>query len=157
MPIKYPNNKIPKENGKILVYIEWTTSDKKHIEVIRDFTRAFKFWSNYSACPIMRTNNKSKAYIKLFFKWEPKPFEKKVLAYAYWPWWWQYDWHMYVNDKYDRTSYELYKVIVHEMGHALNLLHSDNKNDVMYPTHIKWISVMIDKTTQKEVLATTSL
>lgn len=90
-----------------------------------------------------RTLDEWKAQVKIFFRknWDedlPVPFKEKSIAYAFPPYWGEFQWHMYINDDKDfwlleeDGDYWLLKVLTHEAWHLLNVWHTEDVEDIMY-------------------------
>jgi predicted Zn-dependent protease len=140
---------------------QFVTSDIDKLKLVIQFEKAFAEWQPYFL-PIKFVSSKdaSKAAIKIHFMYPedellPEPFGDTTLAYAYFPQGESLGIHadMYFNDKFnwsDKHSaahHNLFKVIVHELGHAFGLYHSTDVRDIMYPTYQPDDSVVITKDT----------
>jgi len=131
-------------DGKLYIYLSNKTTDKLPLKQIHDVIYSMKFWNKYlpSNVRIYRTFDKSKADITIKFATNdtaPKPFGTKTIAYAF-----RVNsvrsWEIWVNDSYDFATWDLRKVLCHEIWHSLNLAHNpDDKTCIMYPKHIKWM------------------
>lgn len=126
-------------------HISSFTPDMQKYKVILAFSYAFQVWQRYlDPIKVESTSKPEEANIIINFASNsdnrlPVQFEQGVLAYAYAPvnnktdMWFneEYDWgSMHSNDKID-----LKKVAVHEIGHALNIGHTEVEQDIMYPTY----------------------
>lgn len=157
------HNAIVPNNGVIYWHIDedYITNDFDKLKVILQFERAFGEWQPYFLpVKFQATSDRKKAAIVVHFmnpddKALPEPFGDSTLAYAFFPQRESLGIHadMYFNDKYQwaekHSSGEinLFKVIVHELGHAFGLHHSTDITDILYPTYQPNDSVVITRDT----------
>lgn len=157
----------PTRDGKILWHIDenYITNDLEKYKVILAFEKTFKRWQEYfSPIQLESTGDRSKAAIAIHFMENgnpalPSPFNGSTLAYAYLS-----DGpslglasDMYFNDAYQwsemhrANQINLFKVAVHEVGHAFGLEHSTDRKDIMYPTYQPNDNVVITRDTAEAV------
>lgn len=138
-------------SGKFLWHINESTitQDLSKYQVIYAFEQAFlKIQPFIDPIKFEATGNANTAQIVISFAKNgdqilPEPFESGVLAYAYAPRNESYGLHadLFVNDLYKWEdmhkpgSFFLQKVVVHELLHSLNLGHSNDTSDIMYPAY----------------------
>lgn len=161
-----PGESLTPINGKIFWHIDESTitADMEKYKVIYAFEQAFKAWQPYLGSIIFEaTGVKDSAQIVISFKTNgqpglPEAFGPNVLAYAYAPSGTSLGLYadLYVNDAYrwdeihKPGGFFLFKVVVHEIGHALNLGHQTNDFvDIMYPVYQPNGNVVINKDNQK--------
>lgn len=127
----------------------YITTDLNKLKLVVQFDKAFAEWQPYFLpVKFKSTTDKSKAAIVIHFMQPddpalPAPFDNNTLAYAYFPQRESLGIHadMYFNDKYQWaekhsvSDTNLFKVIVHELGHSFGLHHSTDIRDIMYPTY----------------------
>jgi len=79
------------------------------------------------------------------------------LAYAFAPGYHAHASDMFFNDDWQwdemhkPSKISLFKVAVHEMGHAFNLGHSGNRHDIMFPTYQPNNDINITMDTKKTI------
>lgn len=161
-----PGESLMPVNGKILWHIDETTLtvDMEKYKVIYAFEQAFKAWQPYMGkIELEATGVKTSAQIVISFKKNgdpglPEAFGPNTLAYTYAPKGTSYGIYadMFVNDEYrwdemhKPGGYFLFKVAVHEIGHALNLGHqTTDLRDIMYPIYQPNASVIVNIENQK--------
>ena len=158
---------VPIEGGKIFWHIDekYLTRDMKRFKVILAFEKAFSAWQKYfNPIRFESTSDQSKAAIIIRFmnnkhKELPYKFEEETLAYAFYPEKESFgiESDVYFNDAYEWAdmhkdeNVNLWKVAVHELGHAFVLDHSSNIRDIMYPTYQPDDSVFFSKDTRKAI------
>lgn len=161
-----PNQHLQPINGKITWNVDEASmsTDMDKYKIIFAFEQAFKEWEKVLHPIIFQpTGNINEAQIVIRFKNNgdqglPFPFEAGVLAYAFSPSGTSFGMasDMYVNDayKWDELhkpgSIYLFKVVVHELGHALNIGHQTSDiNDIMYPIYQPNGDVIMNADTRK--------
>lgn len=134
---------IPEKWSKLVRHLRTTTYD------------AMKMWEKSSALRFIEVTDPEKAEIKISFESETHncdgvqtSFGQGVLAHAYYPGTRHrndiagdihinnvIDWEFDVEnvEKYS-SSYHLFSVLVHELGHSLGLDHVSDKSAIMYPS-----------------------
>lgn len=163
-----PNQYLEPIGGKFIWNIDESslTKDMDKYKTIYAFEQAFKKWEELIA-PIkfQATGNIKEAQIVIRFKNNgdanlPYQFADGVLAYAFAPTGkslgMQAD--MYLNDAYQWDeihkigSIYLFKVVVHEISHILNMSHqtSDNK-DILFPVYQPNGEVMMNNDTRQGI------
>jgi len=159
----YKKNRIePDENGVIKFKIMNYSNDIHKLKTVILFNNAFGYWwAILKPIRFEPTKHTEEAQIKIWFAhpWDdilPAPFKTNSLAYALPPYWGEYQGHIYINDDLDwnkmrkENSHWLMKILVHEIGHALNIPHQ--KVGVMKESTSKGDHVvMIDEVTEKWV------
>ncbi len=163
-----PGQHLKPIGGKIYWHIDedTLTKDMDKYKTVFAFDQAFKKWQTHFYPIILEpTGDKSKSQITIFFKHNgdvglPHTFSNGVLAYAFAPNGESLGMHadMYFNDGYSwaemhkYNSIYLFKVAVHEIGHAFNISHQTNdKTDIMYPQYQPNDEVLINKDNQKAI------
>jgi len=161
------NALVPVENGKIYWHIskKYSTKDLAKYKVILAFEKTFQTWQRFFS-PIVfeSTSDKSKAAIVLHFMSSddsalPFPFDEETLAYAFFPKKESFgqESDVFFNDDFQWTemhkgeNINLYKVAVHEVGHALGFEHSTHLRDIMYPTYQPDDSVIFSADTKRAI------
>lgn len=149
-------------NGIIYWHLDESSisTDLEKYKILFTLENAFSQWQEYFIPTFESTNDADKAAIVFRFKVNgdrdlPFEFEDGVLAYAFFPDGKSLDYtsDIYVNDFYNwqlahtDQGYSLFKVIVHEIGHALGLDHSSIEQDIMYPSYIPDNNVFISQDT----------
>ena len=142
----------PDGNGIIWWHIhkDLYTDDMPKHKIVLAFEKCFDAWKPHlHPIKIQSTGDVNKAQVVIRFLKNgdeelPNPFGKHTLAYAYFP-------HgnsmglnadMFFNDDrewgemHTAENYNLFKVAVHEVGHALGIYHSKVKEDIMYPQYL---------------------
>lgn len=157
----------PNKNNRILWHIDETyvTDDLQKFKIIAQFHKAFNAWQEYFSPIIFEsTSDITEAPIVLRFMSDgnpklPSPFGETTLAYAYYPHKESLGIHsdVYFNDKYNWAemhsdlNISLWKVAVHELGHAFGIDHNNILDDIMYPMYQPNDSVNITKDTRDAV------
>lgn len=152
-------------NGVIHWHIANYTPDMDEANILQSVNKGFQAWQLYFyPITFVPTSDKSKAPIIINFakNGDPKlpiPFEPETLAYAFFPQGKSLGIHadIYFNDDISwadlhsssRTS--LFKVFVHELGHAFGIDHSDDIKDILYPIYQPNNTVIITKDTQNAI------
>lgn len=158
---------IPIDRDKIYWHIneKYLTQDMDKQKVILAFEKTFQTWQEYFyPVRLVSTGNREKAAIVIYFMNNgmselPFRFENSVLAYTFYPKKKSLgiESDMYFNDAHDwaemhrKTQINLYKVAVHEVGHAFGLDHSRDVRDIMFPTYQPNDSVVITLDTEKAI------
>lgn len=147
-----PNQYLEPIGGKFLWHIDENslTKDMEKYKTIYAFEQAFKKWDELiSPIKFQATGVLKEAQIVIRFKNNgdadlPYKFEEGVLAYAFAPSGKSLGMHadMYLNDSWQwdeihkAGSIYLFKVVVHELGHILNLNHNTvDIKDIMFPVY----------------------
>jgi len=162
-----PNKYLKPINGKFIWHVDenYLSQDMEKYKIVFAFSQAFAKWQPYLS-PIVfeSTGDISKAQIVIRFMTNgmqglPIPFDTGVLGYTYAP-----DGEslgmnadMYLNDAYKwndiltSDSIVLFNVVVHELGHSMNLGHSTDRTDIMYPYYQPSLEVTVTKDTQRGI------
>lgn len=137
-------------DGKIYWHLDENnlSPDLNKFQIIFGIENAFKDWQEFVNPKFQPTNDIEKAAIVFRFMSNgneelPFPFEPSTLAYAFFPEEESLGIHsdIYMNDFFNwkimhtESGYNMYKVIVHEIGHALGLDHSEDESDIMFPSY----------------------
>ena len=144
-----PSGLKPNGDGSIYWYIENFTPDMDKYKVLLAFEKCFNAWNTHLyPIRIQSTSDRSKAAIIVRFKKNgdaglPQAFGANTLAYAYFPSGASLGIHadMFFNEErnwaemHSPSEISLWKVAVHEVGHALGIHHSQVQEDIMYPTY----------------------
>lgn len=158
---------IPDAHGNILWHIveDTLTSDMEKYQIVAAFQKAMDAWNRYLApIQLVSSGNARRSPIRIFFAKNgdrilPAKFEPGVLAYAYFPRRHSLGIHsdMYFNDSQQWSELHkpghinLFKVAVHELGHALGIHHNNIIEDIMYPTYQPNDEVNITEDTQNAI------
>lgn len=148
----YKENRIEPTKDWVIYYKLMNYTDDLHkLKTVILFNNAFNYWSQVLR-PIrfVPTKVDTDASIKIWFAhpWDeilPAPFKPNSLAYWIAPYGWQHAWKIFINDTEDwwrmrkDDSHWLMKILVHEIGHALNISHTDDEKDIMYPLAKRWV------------------
>lgn len=137
-----PGRTLKPKNGVFTYKINNFTPDASRYAVEEMIDEALNFWEAIIGYPFVYVNHDEPVHIEFNFAENgdrelPMYFEPNVLAYAYAPsrrgrstvW---------VNDFYDWSESDtngvdkLYRVLVHELGHCLNLEHSPDPKCITY-------------------------
>lgn len=163
-----PNQYLEPIGGKFLWHIDENslTKDMEKYKTIYAFEQAFKKWDELiSPIKFQATGVLKEAQIVIRFKNNgdadlPYKFEEGVLAYAFAPSGKSLGMHadMYLNDSWQWDeihkpgSIYLFKVVVHEISHILNMSHqtSDNK-DILFPVYQPNNEVMMNNDTRQGI------
>jgi hypothetical protein len=163
-----PGEHLKPVSGKIYWHVDESslTSDMDKYKVLFAFSKAFKVWEEVLS-PIVfeSTGDINQGQIVLKFKKNgdiglPYQFEPETLAYAFAPQGTSLGIHsdIYFNDAYKwdeihkPDSIELFKVVVHELGHTLNLGHQTKDiTDIMYPIYQSTGPVVLNDDTRKGI------
>lgn len=151
-----PGATIGSTDGKIYWHIANFTPDMDKYKVILSIQKAFNHWQRHFNEVFTTTSNPVEAHIVFQFKNNgeqglPEQFGQYTLAYAFAPVNGRSA--VFLNDKWNWSelhepgSYNLFKVLVHELGHSFNLGHSEDIVDIMYPTYQPDDSVVITSDT----------
>jgi hypothetical protein len=163
-----PNQHLKPINGKITWHIDEQslTTDMEKYKVLFAFEQAFNKWGEIinpiSFQPVAAIND---AQIVIKFKSNgdeglPYEFDETTLAYAFAPQDTSLGIYadMYFNDAYKwdeihkAGSIYLFKVVVHELGHCLNIGHQTKDiNDIMYPIYQPFGEVVVNKDTKQGI------
>lgn len=153
---------IKPKNGKIYWHVDerYITEDIDKFKVLFRLQLAFKEWQSYVSPIFESTSDINQAAIVIRFMSDgdsdlPEPFGTGTLAYAFFPSGESAGIYadIYFNDienwqeSHSSTGINLFKVAVHEIGHALGLGHSDNINDIMFPSYQPNDSVLFSQDT----------
>lgn len=157
----------PNKDNKILWHIDekYVTNDLEKFKIIAQFQKAFNAWQEYfNPIKFESTSNIAEAPIVLRFMSDgdpslPSPFGESTLAYAYFPNKESLGIHsdIYFNDKYkwaelhSDDGINLWKVLVHELGHSTGIDHNNIPHDIMYPTYQPNDDVNITEDTQNAI------
>ena len=134
-------------NWKITYWVEWYSKDftKTYQNVI--FNNMFTYWSDVLKWIFFQRVYKERdAQVKIYWRknWDkdlPVEFKPQTIAYAFAPYGWEHSWKMFINDdklfdiKSKEGSFQLLKVLTHECWHLLNVKHSEDEEDIMYPSY----------------------
>lgn len=149
-------------NGKIYWHLDEKnlSQDLNKFQIIFGIENAFKDWQKFINPTFSSTNDIEQAAIVFRFMSNgsedlPFEFESDTLAYAFFPEGESLGIHsdIYMNDFFNwgimhtESGYNMYKVVVHEIGHALGLDHSENDIDIMFPSYQPNDSVKITQDT----------
>ena len=137
-------------NGKIYWHVDenFLSPDLEKYKIIFAIQKSFNKWQPYVNPVFESSSNPSNSAIIFKFMEDgnpalPFPFDENTLAYAFFPNGQSLgvESDIYVNDAYNwsemhtPSSFNLFKVIVHEIGHSLGLDHSENIEDILYPSY----------------------
>lgn len=161
------NRALSVKDGKILWHVDekFLTSDLEKYKIILAFEKTFQTWqTHFAPIKLESTANIKEAPIVIRFMKNGNPdlparFEEGTLAYCYFP---NRDSlgiesDMYFNDAYQWAEMHkskhinLFKVAVHEVGHAFGFDHSTDIKDIMYPTYQPNDDVLVTKDTDLAV------
>lgn len=156
-----PGARISSTDGKIYWHVINFTPDMEKYKIVLSIQKAFSHWQRHFDPIFVSTSNLSEAHITFHFASSgdpvlPQAFGRTTLAYAFAP----VDGTsaVYLNEKWDWSelhepdSYNLFKVLVHELGHSFNLNHSDDREDIMYPTYVPNDEVNLTKDTISSII-----
>jgi len=137
-------------NGKIYWHLDEShlTNDLTKFQVLFGLEQAFAAWQSHMPVTFEATDDLSMAAIVFRFMVDgnpalPSPFGEDTLAYAFFPAGQSLGIHsdIYMNDlirwetMHTPNGFNLFKVVVHEIGHSLGLDHSVIISDIMFPTY----------------------
>lgn len=139
--------------GEIYWYLANETPDLNRQIVIENIQKAFNIWGEVlDPIVFVQCSKKEEAEIVITFSHNdllntkdpfkpPFPFNDGVLGYAFPPADHSYSSDLFINDEFqwDTTHSEdvkdLLTVLIHEIGHTLNIGHSKDRKAIMYPTY----------------------
>lgn len=144
-------------NKRIYWHLENVTPDMDKYKVILAFERAFQKWQPHVGSTVLESTSKpSQAHIIIRFSNNgdndlPFRFSPRTLAYA------TSRGRVFVNEAlnwgemHSSTHYNLFKVIVHEIGHLLRVDHNKIPGAIMQAIYSKNDSVIISPDTQAAI------
>lgn len=144
---------------------QFLTQDMDKHKIVLAFDKTFQAWQpHFGPIKLKSTGDRKKAAIVIHFMSNgmsglPERFDPETLAYAFFPRKKSFgiESDMFFNDAYNwgemhrGSQINLYKVAVHEVGHAFGLEHSSDIKDIMYPTYQPNDTVTITPDTQKGI------
>lgn len=163
-----PGQHLKPIGGKITWHVDESslTQDLDKYKVLFAFEQAFNKWAQVLHPIVFQSVGAIKdAQIVIKFKSNgdsglPYPFDETTLAYAFAPQDTSLGLHadMFFNDAYKwdeihkTGSIYLFKVVVHELGHCLNLGHQTaDVKDIMYPIYQPQGDVVLNSDTRKGI------